>query len=107
MRSTVAFWMEAGRDLQIEVIAPFEVLFSDGSRVRVDALVKDFGAPNGMLIHQSYEVLKPFIGRILENGYGYSSNIGDGSYEKAAFTEVLKDWGWFGPESRKPAWLGG
>jgi hypothetical protein len=105
--SPVTFWTQAQRDLQIEVVAPFEVLFSDGSRLRVDALVKDFGAPKGMLVHQSYDLLKPFVGRILEDGYGYSSNVGDSPYEKGAVAEILKDWGWSGPEGRKPAWLGG
>ena len=41
----IAFWKMVSEDLEIDIVTPFEVVFSDGTRFRVAALVKNFGAP--------------------------------------------------------------
>jgi hypothetical protein len=100
------FWAKAATDLGIEIIAPFEVEFPDGSKLRVAALVKNFGKRNGMLVDSDYEVLKPHIARIVENGYGYSSGVGGAEeYDAHLIIEILRDWGWSGAESDKPSWI--
>jgi hypothetical protein len=97
-----------GDDLKIQIITPFEAVFSDGSRVQVAALVKDFGAAQGMLIDADYGVLKPHVALLLESGYGYSSNLGHhpSGYTRTTMIAILQDWGWSGSDNQKPDWLG-
>ena len=106
-RSEVQFWTRAAQDLRIEIITPFEVIFHDGSRLHVAALIKNFGPPNGMLVNDDYAVLAPYTTKILESGYGYASNLGSDptAYTRPSLIEILKDWGWSGAESKKPDWL--
>lgn len=104
----VLFWKRAAVDLGIDVIAPFEAQFSDGSLLKVSALVKDFGAARGMLVAADFQVLKPYTDKIVEAGYGFSSNLGSGpdEYDRDYMIEVLEDWGWSGGSARKrPDWL--
>ena len=103
----ILFWQRVAKDLGIDIVTPFEAVFSDGSRLTVSAWVKNFGAPRGMLINADYDVLKPHKHKIVESGYGYSSNLGSSAdrYERSSMIEVLKDWGWSGTADEKPDWL--
>jgi hypothetical protein len=103
----VAFWRMVADDLGIDIVAPFELALSDGSRLRVAALVKDFGPPSGMLVAFDYGTLKPYAKEVVESGYGYSAQLGNspGGYNRATMVDVLKDWGWSGAEEKRPSWL--
>lgn len=103
--SATQFWELVAEDLGIHIETPYAIRLSDGSSLVVDALVKDFGPPLGMLVAADYAVLKPFKGSLVAEGYGYATNIGEGPYERASMVEVLKDWEWSGPQERKPDWL--
>ncbi|MFA6266177.1 MAG: hypothetical protein WC670_10760 [Pseudolabrys sp.] len=104
----ILFWKRVAEDLAIDVVVPFEVQFSDGSQLKVSALIKDFGAKLGMLVSADFAVLRPYTDKIAQAGYGFSSNFGASpdEYERANMIEVLKDWGWSGGADRKkPSWL--
>jgi hypothetical protein len=103
----VEFWKAVAEDLGIDIVAPFEVTFSDGNRLCVNAVVKDFGPPHGMLIAFDYNALKPYVQRVIENGYGYSAQLGNSAagYNRSAMIEILKDWGWSGAKDKRPSWL--
>lgn len=60
-----------------------------------------------MLVAADHAVLASFTARIVDDGYGYSSNVGTDPdlYDRNEIMEMLKDWGWTGPEDRKPDWL--
>ena len=94
-------------DLGIDVVTPFDAILSDGKRLPVAALVKDFGSPKGMLIALDYNILKPHRDKIIESGFGYSTLIGNSpaKYDRGTMIDILKDWGWSGPEDKRPIWV--
>ena len=104
----IAFWKMVSEDLEIDIVTPFEAVFSDGARFRAAALVKNFGPPRGMLIASDYDTLKPYVKKIIENGYGYSAQLGNSpeGYDRGTMLVILKDWGWSGAEDKRPSWLG-
>jgi hypothetical protein len=104
--SEIKFWSLVRDDLQIEILAPFDAQFRDGSGLKVSALIKGFGPLRGMLIHSEYAALEPYKDRILEAGYGYSI-FAPREYNRAGMIEVLEDWSWSGAADKKPVWLGG
>lgn len=104
-RSAEQFWEMVAGDLGIRIDLSPGIVFSDGTNLSVDALVKNFGAPRGMLVVQNYDVIKPFARRAVADGYGYSSNVGGEPYDRVAMIEILRDWGWTGPSELKPDWL--
>jgi hypothetical protein len=103
----VEAWTEAGRDLGLEIVAPFEVSLASGTRIRVPVLLRHFGAREGMLLVAESKIIWEARDEIVESGYGFSV-LGGSSFEQYArdtFIEVLRDWGWSGPESEQPGWL--
>jgi hypothetical protein len=105
-RQTV-FWKMASEDLGVDIVTPFDAVLSNGTRLHVAALVKNFGAPRGMLIAFAYDTLKPYVRKIIEDGYGYSAQLGNSpaGYDRATMLDILKDWGWSGSEDKRPPWL--
>lgn len=103
------FWKMVAADLGIDIAIPFEVILSDGNRLRITALVKDFGPPKGMLVTLDYNILKPHRDQIIESGFGYSTQIGNSpaEYDRRTMIDVLKDWGWSGASDKRPIWLDG
>jgi hypothetical protein len=98
-------WIEAGKVLGIEVIAPFHIQSGDGP-IRYTAFLRDFGCPAGMVV---VPIDSPDRDRLTvaarEAGY-YISCLGP-SYEQFGrdrFEEALGDWGWFGDEASTPTW---
>jgi hypothetical protein len=106
-QNEVQFWRKAAADLGIDVITPFETILTDGSHVKVSALVGDFGVRHGMVVDANYALIEPYAKSLAADGYGYSSNLGHSpeSYDRNGMIEVLKDWGWSGDANKKPAWL--
>jgi hypothetical protein len=103
----IVFWKLVSEDLGIDIVSPFEVVFSDSGRLRVAALVRNFGPPRGMLIASNYDTLKPYVQKIIEHGYGYSAKLGNSpaEYNRATMLDILRDWGWSGAEDKRPPWL--
>ena len=105
----VVFWRHVAEDLELEIVAPYEVIFPDGTRLTVSALVKNFGYSQGMLVDPDYDVLKPHTRNMRECGYGYSAMSGGSvdQYTRESIIEVLNDWGWSGAKGKEPAWYTG
>jgi hypothetical protein len=103
----IEFWKRVADDLGIEIITPFETTLSDGSQIAASALVKDFGLKRGMVVSANFAVLSPHADRLIEDGYGYSSNLGRApqDYKRDSMIEVLADWKWSGDPAKKPDWL--
>jgi hypothetical protein len=102
------FWKRAGNDLGIRVETPFELTLKDGSRLKFEVLVKDFGDKLGMLITTDHKKLDVARNELEALGYGYST-MSDYSqediYSVDNFKYVLKDWGWSGDPADTPTWL--
>ena len=105
-----AKWKRVANDLGLDFVAPFELILASSVRTRVPVLLRNFGGPKGMLIVADYsESLKTgWAEEAVRAGYGFSvmsePEAGE-EYERDVSIEVLADWGWYGSESERPAWL--
>ena len=100
-------WFEAARDLDLDIQAPFLLVLESGAHIKTRLLLKNFGAVNGMLIVTDWDTIAQFAEEIVEAGYGYStlSESDDrDQYNHYGFVEMLRDWGWSGPEALQPDW---
>src|SRR6187431_251620 len=84
-------WLQAARDLRIRVTAPFTLVTAAGQHIEFDALVHEFGAPNGMLLIAAWSEQKAEAAS--RQGYGFSCMDG-GAYDRQSAIEALKDWSW-------------
>jgi len=106
MRSSILIqaWQEAAQDLGIEIVLPFVLTLTNGETVHADILVKDFG-PTLVFTDKAVEILNRLGDQLGVAGYGYSAFCGDELvYDRDLFIDTLNDWGWTGPEDRRPTW---
>ncbi|HEY8571837.1 hypothetical protein [Phenylobacterium sp.] len=81
-------WLAAGRRLGLEVIAPCQLILSNGSKLEATALVK-VGPPKGMVVDPAWSVLEPHAHQLVAEGFGYSAvTIG----EDDDLSDLLRDW---------------
>lgn len=78
----------------------------DETTIRPTVIVEGFGAPNGMIVVERYDALEGKSGRLVELGYGFSVvRIDKKSVEgQENIRGMLKEWGFVGPDSTRPAW---
>ena len=104
----IQMWQVAAKDLCLEIITPFMLVLSSGTQIRAELLLKYFGAQNGMLVINKYSQISSFVDEIVNEGYGFSvldEPSENEQYSRAAFIEMLSDWGWSGDKSKEPNWL--
>ena len=102
--SLSTYWQLAGDRFGFRAITPY-LLSLDKAVIAVDALLPDFGAPNGMLLVTDYDLLKPHLQEIQSAGYGFSvltAKLADPSLAELVY--LLSDWGWSG-SGAAPPWL--
>src|SRR5690242_8116452 len=101
-----ALWRTVAASLRIEVVAPASIQLDGGIEIAAAALVKGFGARNGMIADPDWSgTLQPVANSLRAAGYGYSAVEIDGCSEQGII-EMLRDWGWTGHPDRRPPWLG-
>jgi len=99
-------WLEAGRDLGLEVKSPF-LLRWKGREFSFAAYIPEFGRDRGVVFVASgtdHEDLKSAMAA--EAGY-FVSHLDPGrfgSYNPRLFKDTLSDMGYFGPAARRPSW---
>ena len=105
-------WAHRASRLQLSVAIPFP-LSLDRATLAVPVLLRQFGAPNGMLLVTDHETIRPHARRVIELGYGYaclsepsSPRERESNDDDGALIDMLRDWGWSG-ETRQPPWLRG
>lgn len=99
-------WKQVGADLGLKVEAPFKLALEDGTTLEFEALVRDFGAPLGMLITTDFKKVKNID--LTKMGYGFSTMshpTANNGHDSESFKHLLKDWGWSGDPALAPAWL--
>src|SRR5438045_1707057 len=101
-------WQVAAKELGFEFVAPFEVPNAGGA-MRLHGHVRDFGGPKGavFLICETFrENVGPALAVAKQNGYFHSLISADvyRAFDREAFIELLRDWGWFGADANRPAW---
>jgi hypothetical protein len=71
-------------------------------------LLEGFGAPNGMILLPSGVEILPYRDAIESKGFGFSivePNLDSSDPESLESTiDMLRDWGWCGPERARPPW---
>lgn len=101
---TEAF-LTAGRDLGIEVVAPFDVIV-DGQTYRFLAFLPHFGGAKGMAVAAG--PADSALYRAAQGAGHYVSFINTdlyNTYDQKHFVDTLSDWGYHGPAEGRPAWL--
>ena len=101
---TEAF-LVAGRDLGIDVVAPFNLIV-DGQGYQFLAFLPHFGGPKGMVV--AAIDLDSGLGVAADKAGYYMSSVNVdayGTYEREHYVDTLNDWGFYGPEGKRPSWL--
>ena len=93
-------WIVVADRLGIDVIAPFVVELS-GVQTQFTALLRQFGAPAGMVVDRDWNNIQPHQSSLLAASYGFSC-VGPPSPDGGI--DMLSDWGWTSPLP-KPDWL--
>lgn len=96
---------DAGRDLQIEVTAPFAIK-SRGKEIMLPAFIRNFGSECGMVII-GFDATPEERAAAHAND-SFVSELSDGyeKYERELFIDTLNDWGYFG-NAKPPQWYSG
>lgn len=103
-------WRSAAVDLGIRVTAPVELSDRDGAKFQCEALIHDFGSPNGAVV-----VSRRTERRVREGLRGLGPSVWvciapdrqPSEYARKRFIDQLVDWGWFGDPARRPDWFSG
>ena len=98
----------AKKDLSLDIVIPFNLPLSSGIIIKSQALLKNFGAKNGMLIISKYDQVADHLEELSEKGYGFSvldEPTENEDYKRSEYIEMLKDWGWSGNLESTPEWL--
>jgi hypothetical protein len=107
-RSKLLEEFEAARDdLGIEIVAPYEVELPEGTKIRADVLLRNFGGRNGTLIFTSTNGVAPYGDQLCNLHYGVSvlEEPGTANYDRDVFVDMLSEWEWTGSEAAKPNWI--
>ena len=104
-------WKIAADALAVRIEAPYTLIGTDGTEANCIAFLPDFGSANGAVIgclgdsgHKSDGKIK----RAAESRKIYYSFVNFDAYKEykeSRFKETLLDWGFFGDEARRPAWM--
>ena len=103
-------WRKAAKKLDLEIVVPFEVATKEFT-VKAEVLLKNFGAPLGMLIVTDADAVEAHRKALIKLGYGFvTMEQPDGDYafdheEQEVFIEMLDEWGWMGKRDEEPEWL--
>ncbi len=105
LRMVTEAFLAAGRDLKIEVIAPFDLIV-DGKSHQYLAYLPHFGGPKGMVV--AAIVADGGLHAAANRAGLYSSSVNSevyDKYEREHFIDTLNDWGFYGPGEKRPPWL--
>ena len=99
-------WEMTRDDLKIDIVAPYELDLGNGTIVKADVLVKDFGGRNGMLVFTNESTFWQYHDTLSKLHYGVVLlEEPSDPYDHEVMMEMLSDWGWTGDETKKPDWI--
>lgn len=105
LEQVIEAFRAAGRDLGIEVVAPFDLVV-EGQRHQFLAFMPQFGGAKGMVVAEM-DADRGLYGVAQNAGY-YISFVNAETYDKydrQHFIETLRDWGFYGPDEQRPRWV--
>jgi hypothetical protein len=104
MTSEAECWLNLGRRLGVEVVAPIEVRVG-GDQMHFTALLPQFGAPLGMLVDSDSDLMWGRRDELVAARYGFSCVVcTESEIDLESVREMLADWGW-SSDQPKPDWL--
>ena len=100
-------WMRLSARWQLSIETDVVVRVAAGE-ITVPVLLRDFGAPRGMLLVTDYDLIAPHHDDLVGQGFGYSCLSEPAAEDErtdadAAFMDMLADWGWMG-NGDPPEW---
>lgn len=100
-------WIDASHDLGIEFVHPFTFTTKGGRKfTTTGGLVSHFGSPTGTLVITRYDSVE--VSEASEDTDFCLTGLNPNSYEpyhRDTYIETLNEWGWFGPNDKKPLWF--
>jgi hypothetical protein len=108
MNKMQEFLLRAGRDLNIQVVAPFELVLDSGKKISAEALFPQLGAPKGTIVYQSINSYQEILDEIKKMGYTcsvFGEPLPNEEYDPESYKEMFTEWGWTGENNKKPAWF--
>ncbi|MEI6788557.1 MAG: hypothetical protein WCL49_08775 [bacterium] len=100
-------WLQAGRELGVEVVAPFSLRSPAGEVVEYIALVRNFGTDKGMLLLADFGA-KGSMQLAQAEGFSFSClSESYAEFDRQRFIDALNDWGWTGSDKQAPNWYTG
>jgi hypothetical protein len=102
----VAAWREAASCLGVRVVAPYSLELADGTLIKVEAWLPDFGGPLGAVAVALAD--RERCARVIQSNHFVSQLASTYSrFEVRFFRDTLNDWQWFGPVADRPPWYTG
>jgi len=105
-----ATWLQIGKELGVEIIAPFT--FEIHGRLHVCiAYLPHFGGSKGIVLDGTrpprFEIDEELAKDAKSAGHGCSFLNTEcyQTYDREAAIETLSEWGFYGPSEDRPAWL--
>jgi len=103
-------WRKISQALSLDIIEQYILQFDSGSSIKSEFLLKNFGDEHGMLIIKDFQQIEDNEIEFDVAGYGccVMNDIASAitsEIDPYDYIEVLRDWGWTGPESERPDWL--
>lgn len=102
------YLLRAGDDLGITVIAPFALELKSGSELSAEALLPEFGAPNGTIVCRSPNSYMTVMDELKNEGYtctSFDDPLPKEEYDLESYKEMLIDWGWTSKARSEPSWM--
>lgn len=96
MNKQQQFLKQACEELGVEIALNHEVKLASGNTVVAQALVRNIGAPRGMLVFASTEDIKNSSPELLSLGYGYTVYalpLPEEEFDLDSYKEMFDDWG--------------
>ena len=99
-------WLEAQRDLGIQVVHPFRFVTKSGITAETQGVyLPEFGSPGGILITCRFD--SDEVDQLAEDTDFALSGLSPSGYEpydRTVFIRALSDWGWYGQADSEPDW---
>jgi hypothetical protein len=106
-------WRDAAEDLQITVVAPYELSDAAGNIAAVAvAWIESFGSAQGVVVaglhaQRSHEEAIRSAARCQGKFLSFINVESYAQYDRDLFVATLNDWGWHGNPAASPDWYTG
>lgn len=102
-------WLRKGCvTFSLNIEENYTVSLANGESLKSIALLNELGDRNGMLIFESFGLIRHHLDELHRRGFGYSvmeARLENYVFFPEEFIDVIRDWGWSSSERPMPDWL--